>query len=143
MVKKSKTVKVKKTRTAKRKPIVKKSKNRNLSEIAVDNKKKQEDEQTVKWLTEQAKALEEGDETLPLGKEDMWIDFKNRLVKNTVDKDSLDAFTTHQSIEMLECMYCDAQKDLLKAKRKAMVLEKVVNRAHSLLEEKALLFLDE
>ena len=48
----------------------------------------------------------------------------------------------HGAIENSETMYTNAQLDLLKAKRKTMVLEKVVAKAHSLLEEQALSFFE-
>lgn len=115
---------------------------RSLQDAATAQRQKAENGDTVKWLAEQAAALEENSDTLPLGKEEMWQEFDRILAKNLMGTESLNAMFAHGAIENLEIMYTNAQLELLKAKRKTMVLEKVVTKAHSLLEEQALSFFE-
>lgn len=76
-----------------------------------------------------------------LSAKDILEEFDKTLTRGMYDRDSLDAMMTHGTIESLEKAYGEAQSDLLKAQRKAMVLKMIVSKAHELLSEQALTFL--
>jgi hypothetical protein len=122
--------------------LAKTAPSRSLKDLAKKAQTKREDDETTAWLEEQAEELSGSAKgKFKLDPRDILAEFDKTLTRGMFDKDSLDAMMTHGTIENLEKMYGEAQADLLKAKRKAMVLEMIVSKAHNLLSEQALTFL--
>jgi hypothetical protein len=115
---------------------------RNLKDLAKKAQTKKEDGEVVAWLEEQTAELTNGGQNKhKLSAQDILEEFDKTLTRGMYDKDSLDAMMTHGTIESLEKAYGEAQSDLLKAQRKAMVLKMIVSKAHELLSDQALTFL--
>ena len=103
---------------------------RNIAEIAKDNSSESKIEKLAAQTDEEWKA------------NDVARDFGHNFIKFSCGDDVLEAALANESIEKLEAMAAEAYCNLLSAKRKHLVLEKAVHKAHELLEHRALEFME-
>ncbi len=105
----------------------KKVTSRNIGEIAANNEKvAEEDNNAITWTAEEVAR-----------------DFGENFIKLSCGDDVLQAALVNESIDKLEEMASVAHRDLLRARRKSFLLEKAVEKAHRLLEGRALEFMDQ
>lgn len=114
---------------------------RDLKEVAQVRKQQKERENVASWLDEQAEELSKLS-TDSVTSDDLLQEFDTILTRGVFDKTSLDAMMTHEAIENLEKLYGEAESELLRARRKTMVLKMIVEKAHDLLKKQALTFLE-
>lgn len=105
--------------------LEKKVEARKIVEIARNTVPKKKKDSEIEWKSE-----------------DFATDFGRNFIKFSCGDDVLEAALANDSIDKLEEMAAEAHRELLKAKRKALVLDKAVQKAHELLELRALEFMD-
>lgn len=75
--------------------------------------------------------------------EEVARDFGENFIKLSCGDDVLQAALVNESIDKLEEMASVAHRELLRARRKSFLLNKAVDKAHRLLEGRALEFMDQ